>query len=313
MLKRSGFDLDTAVFLAEASAAAYSEAGARAFAKENGFSQIELFDRGNVQGYWCGANDSALLVFRGTNNIGQWLRDFQALPAPHEWGWVHLGFSRGVDAVARDLRPFDESAGKAGRHIWIAGHSLGGALAVLAAARLRVKNICAPLVLTYGQPAVGLADFASRFDAELSRSLWHVVNQNDVVPRVPPLYSHCGVVKRIIRPGALEAVAEDDGAAQLERPVVPPSTFGRSETLQEIIGVTMPATLETATPERVEISDVGPSSLSNFEFARLQVALGAGESAGMEGVFLEGAMPFFKDHHIGAYIQLLKDIRDSRA
>jgi hypothetical protein len=307
ILERDGFDLDTAVLLAEASAAAYSEVGAKNFASRLRFAQVTPFDSANVQGYWCGSDNVALLVFRGTNNIGQWIRDLRVLPAPQEWGWVHLGFASAIAAVENDLRGFDAVAALPCKHVWVSGHSLGGALAVLAAARLKIKKICAPLLHTYGQPAVGLADFAQRFDAELPNRLWHVINQRDVVPRVPPLYRHCGVSKHIVRPGALE----DLEGLQSTTPPPVARNYTQEETLRDIILDGARQTGLEAPQPGPQLNESQPAPLNELEFGRLQVALGAGEPPGMEGVTLEGAIPFLDDHRISEYIRLLKDIRDT--
>jgi hypothetical protein len=312
LLKRGTFDLETAVFLAEASAAAYSQTGAKDFVLRADFPRLASFDSGNVQGFWCDSDDVALLVFRGTNNIGQWIRDLKVLPASHEWGWVHLGFTTGIAAVEEELRKFDQFASRPGKHIWVSGHSLGGALAVLAAARLKIKGICAPSLHTYGQPAVGLSDFAQKFDSELPNRLWHVINQSDVVPRVPPLYRHCGVSKRIVRPGILEALGGLESATRDQRH---PSggSYTQEETLRDVIlGGADVQGLETVpvnTQLLPQLSESEPVPLT--EFGRLQVALGAGEPPGMEGVALEGAIPFLDDHRITEYIRLLKEVRDT--
>lgn len=208
VLAGSGFNLDTAVFLAEASSVAYSDSDKiDEWTGTAGFEKSAYFDSGNVQGFWCASQESALLVFRGTSNPGQWLRDVRFLPAPYPWGHVHIGFRDGVAAVETFLAAFDTSA-RSVPHVWVAGHSLGGALAVIAAARLKVKTGVSAGIHTYGQPAVGLNDFAERYNVELPLRLWRFVNQSDIVTRVPPgpLYRHVGTVKRIVRPGVLEAM-----------------------------------------------------------------------------------------------------------
>jgi predicted lipase len=137
LLTRNGPDLDVAVFLAEASAAAYAEGDARDFVSNKGLSNYAPIDSDNVQGFYCSTQQAALLVFRGTSNIGQWIRDLRVLPAAfRDWGWAHLGFVTGIAGVETSLEGFDEIA-KSRTHVWVAGHSLGGALAVLAAARLK--------------------------------------------------------------------------------------------------------------------------------------------------------------------------------
>jgi hypothetical protein len=213
LLRAVEFNLDDAVAFAEASSKAYaSNADIAAYCAGLGFAESTPFDSGDVQGYWCAAaGDVALLAFRGTSNPGQWIRDLRVWPVAHPWGHVHVGFSTGVAAVETALRAFDAAAATA-RVVWIVGHSLGGALAVLAAARMKINGVASQAalrVITFGQPAVGMSDFAERFAVEMPAHLWRVVNQSDPVTRVPPwpLFRHTGIVKRIVRPGVLEAVA----------------------------------------------------------------------------------------------------------
>lgn len=207
LLTRSGLDLDIAVLLAEASLAAYDEAlTPEEWAGSRGFARPVSFNQSNVQGFWTTAPGGvALLAFRGTSNIGQWLRDANFLPASHPWGRVHAGFADGVRDVEAHLQAFDAAAAAA-PHFWITGHSLGGALAVIAAARFRMKGLN-PSLYTYGQPRVGLGGFRDTFESELPGRLHRFVNQSDIVPRVPPglLYRHLDILKRIVRPGSLEA------------------------------------------------------------------------------------------------------------
>ncbi|AUX44613.1 uncharacterized protein SOCE26_060790 [Sorangium cellulosum] len=76
--------------------------------------------------------------------------------------------------------------------LYVTGHSLGGALAVVAAALLHVdpsmEGIRRKLrgVYTYGQPMVGFSDFTTRFDEEFGRKLFRHVYGKDIVPCLPP-------------------------------------------------------------------------------------------------------------------------------
>lgn len=233
LLTRTGLDLDVAVFLAEASAVAYSPAVAiRAWALANGFgAQCTPFDHDNIQGFWCVAGDVALLAFRGTSNPAQWIRDLRLIPLEHPWGRVHAGFKGGIDLSEPDVFAFEKAAAAAKR-VWVTGHSLGGALAVMAAARLKIHGITSSLY-TYGQPRVGLGGFAERFASELSDALIRFVNQDDIVPRVPPglLYRHTGIVKHIV-PGALEGTGND--LADTEPPPMSEEEFAAlQETLRK--------------------------------------------------------------------------------
>jgi pimeloyl-ACP methyl ester carboxylesterase len=70
-----------------------------------------------------------------------------------------------------------------GRSLWLCGHSLGGALATLAADRLTGVTG----VFTFGSPAVGDARFASRWNVPGKRFR----NFTDIVPWLPMLkYRH---------------------------------------------------------------------------------------------------------------------------
>jgi hypothetical protein len=311
LLTRNQPDLDIAVFLAEASAAAYPTGDAPGFVANRGLSGYTTFDSGNVQGFYCSTEQAALLVFRGTSNIGQWIRDARVMPTPfRDWGWAHLGFVKGIEAVEASLQEFDKVA-KSRAHLWVAGHSLGGALAVLAAARLKSLEVCTPLVLTYGQPAVGFADFVASFNSKLPSRLWHVINQQDIVPRVPPTpYHHCNTPKQIVRPGVLEAPQGMEAAA----PSLPEArNYSQAETLSQIIPRSQGLESIDAAAGDLMLETHAPSQLDTFEFGRLQLALGAGEPAGLEGMALEGALPFISDHSISEYIRLLKDIRAAPA
>jgi hypothetical protein len=84
-------------------------------------------------------------------------------------------------------------------NLWIAGHSLGSAIASLLHARILFspQDLGPDLVLRqgymYGCPRVASADFISRFDfaasqpfGDTTRSLWRVIDRWDVVTHVPP-------------------------------------------------------------------------------------------------------------------------------
>jgi hypothetical protein len=86
--------------------------------------------------------------------------------------------------------------------VFITGHSLGGALAMLCALEFCRELLPVSGVYTFGQPRAGNAAFANLFDAtfapggsKLKDITFRVVNQNDIVPRTPGWllgYRHCG-------------------------------------------------------------------------------------------------------------------------
>jgi pimeloyl-ACP methyl ester carboxylesterase len=177
-----------------------SEAALLAYAEESfatprfdraGFTRVRFFDAGSTQCYVASNAAYAIVAFRGTesrprageNPYGQfmsdWVTDFdiRMIPTPHG-GRIHQGFDRALNEIWDELEEYLSQLTSAGCALWITGHSLGGALATLAAARIpRLIG-----VHTFGAPRVGDKTFAERFDKPLYR--W--VNNNDVVPHLPP-------------------------------------------------------------------------------------------------------------------------------
>ena len=148
---------------------------------------------------------------------------------------------------------------------------------MLAAARLKQQGIEVH-IYTYGQPRVGLDGFADRFDAELPERLCRFINQSDIVPRLPPglVYRHSGNVKRIVRPGQLEALAD-----------------------------------AAATPAELAETDLPPLTDAEYE-SLLERMEGDPAAATLDSAALEGVTDLFGDHAIADYIRLLSEIRDQQ-
>lgn len=106
---------------------------------------------------------------------------------------VHTGFLNGWNEIrAEVLRTIDDAlARNPSYHIIATGHSLGGALAELAAAVIR--NTRTPVALyTFGAPRVGNAAFSNYVSRQLGGN-YRVVNADDGVPNLPPAglgYTH---------------------------------------------------------------------------------------------------------------------------
>jgi len=322
-------NLDIAVLLAEASQAAYGRIGPddpsaddtvdspAQWAAKTGFDAVNTFDNNNLQGFWCVHDEVALLAFRGTSNPRQWIRDARFFPAPYPWGRLHVGFRNGVNAHTADLRKFmNAAAAGSAAFVWMTGHSLGGALAVISASKLTLLGppaVVPPRVYTYGQPRVGLSGFAERFKQEFPERLVRFINEDDIVPRVPPIFQHTGLPKHIIRPGVLElAMAENAPALSDEQ-------SERFAALQRacarVPGAVVPESMAEVAPDASpRLIDDEPQALTPQQFADLQYGLGATpapqEGASAAESVPEGAIsiPAFDDHAIGNYIQRLKEL-----
>lgn len=214
---RLGF-LTRAIYLARASDLAYKD-DANWTAKQLGVSRVHAFGYPanqlipNTCGFWFRHDKVAALVFRGSKTKQNWLANFDVFPLEsrnHPWGTVHPGFWASFQCmIDSELSRFAEEAEKADT-IWLSGHSLGGAFAVLAAAWLKQKKGWNANILTYGQPMTGLADFKAQFDRELPNCLTRIINGKDVIPRLPGMdYVHIGQAKKIKGDG-LQALGSTD-------------------------------------------------------------------------------------------------------
>ncbi|MEM7254787.1 MAG: lipase family protein [Pseudomonadota bacterium] len=184
-----GFSPRRAWWLAELSLLAYLEpAQARPHLARLNLDQRVFIDRDATQGWWLGGADWAVVAFRGTEieerddlmtDADAWLHRL----APGA-GAVHRGFHHALESVWPDLESL--AANPNIRRIWTTGHSLGGALALLAARRFTQPAE----VVTFGCPRVGDRAFARAFRPRHYR----VVYRNDMVPMVPPpgIYKHAG-------------------------------------------------------------------------------------------------------------------------
>jgi hypothetical protein len=143
-----------------------------------------------------------ILAFRGTepSNVINWLTDADTTLRPFHGGRIHSGFYANVEALWGYIDQKITAAmgsqngnghGEGLRTLYITGHSLGAAMAVIAAARIFTPEYAdwQPLVMgvyTFGQPMVGDAEFARQSERRFGPKLFRHVYRHDVVPRLPP-------------------------------------------------------------------------------------------------------------------------------
>ncbi|MEO6784644.1 MAG: lipase family protein [Chthoniobacteraceae bacterium] len=184
-----------AVALCNAALLAYSpQDEVRRFLDKWGFDHATFrpLRRADTQGFVVRGPAGVIVSFRGTEptNIADWLSDvdFHRVKSGNLPGLVHGGFAVALDAVKDDLLSAIRELAGGGQPVWITGHSLGGALAVLAAAVLKFDAGFDGIAgtYTYGQPRMSDEGFCNEFEAVLGDCLFRYVNDHDIVPHAVP-------------------------------------------------------------------------------------------------------------------------------
>ncbi|MGW2633493.1 lipase family protein [Streptomyces chattanoogensis] len=146
----------------------------------------------DTQAYTMASDTMIVTAFRGTEptNLRDWLSDATTPPSPgpNHTGYIHYGFGIALDSIWPQVRAALDEFHDNGQTLWFSGHSLGGALAMLAAARLHFEEprLTADGVYTFGQPRTCDPTLAQEYNSAFTDRMYRFVNNNDIVPQLPP-------------------------------------------------------------------------------------------------------------------------------
>lgn len=145
--------------------------------KALGYTIVEFFDINGAQAYLLKGVDSHVLSFRGTevtekSDVLADLKSGKNIEACG--GKVHVGFKGEINklwpAIERTIADIDT--------VYVTGHSLGAAMATIAASRMQAKVAA---LVTFGSPRVGNHEFVNN----LAVTHYRVQNNCDDVTEVP--------------------------------------------------------------------------------------------------------------------------------
>jgi len=224
----TSYDPRIAWWLAQCSALAYANKATTATElKRVGFERVLFFDSDGTQAFLAqhpghGGGRFAILAFRGTEqdsvdiltDINCATRLFpnenllESISATqNDKLYAHSGFLTGLQHIwgsalppgISELYPEAEWKGDQGvsnaicelaqdASLYITGHSLGGALATLAAYKALIYSSqkAVTALYTFGAPRVAKRSFVRAIQVELNGRFYRIVNHLDVVPRLPP-------------------------------------------------------------------------------------------------------------------------------
>lgn len=197
--QQSQWHVGNAWWCSEISRAIYRRNDRQDWFAKVGLREVQFFEEHSTQAALLVAADPvaphAVLVFRGTNDLRDWYTNLRV--ATESWpagGAVHTGFA----AALRQVWPqVCDALTSLSLPTFVTGHSLGGALATLAATRAEFAA-----AYSFGAPRVGDAAFWQSLRCPMHR----VVNDRDVVPTLPPSslgYQHGGNLHHIAAPGTV--------------------------------------------------------------------------------------------------------------
>jgi len=196
---RAGFNLDTARAMAWMSQLAYETRfpdKIKRIAKGWELSDVHILEQptkstlplSSTHGVLATTKDALIIAFAGTDplNLMNWISDFY-LGTPD--ADVHQGFEDAADAVWMDVGDAIEQCIKDDHALFITGHSLGAAIALVIADRARREKelqLQQAEVYVFGSPRVGRDDFVSRYNERFGSTTYRFVHGRDIVPTVPP-------------------------------------------------------------------------------------------------------------------------------
>ena len=176
---------DRAVIAAKLSAIAYmKEKPAINAAKKLGFPWAKLISRDGAEVLVAKDRNDLWFAFRGTepSKLNDVLADLNVIKqAAVAGGKVHGGFQKEVNDLWMDVLAEIEHNDqlKVRKDVYMTGHSLGAAMATIAATRYQPHEL-----FTFGSPRVG----GPRFIKHVKCPHYRFMNNNDIVCRIPPAW-----------------------------------------------------------------------------------------------------------------------------
>lgn len=180
---------------------------ARDAATAMGLAKFERITIGHHSVTLLHGNDTLTVAFRGTAGWADvLLTDIDMYPALRPYGRVHRGFARATEMIWPKLSGKLTEALQSGKRLGFTGHSLGGAMAVIAALKtatdLATKDVD---LVTFGQPPLASLRTKRALEAAGLNNFTRYVSSVDIFPLGPGMwFFHSGRLTYIDADGAAD-------------------------------------------------------------------------------------------------------------
>lgn len=171
--------------------------------RDSSRKRLVIAFRGTEQVRWKDLRTDLMLVPTGLNPErigGDFKKEVQ----------VHSGFLSAYDSVRTRILSlielatgysYDGGEELSKWHVYVTGHSLGGALATLLALELSSSQLAkrgniSVTMYNFGSPRVGNRNFADVYNQKVKDS-WRLINRRDIIPTIPRLMGYCHVAQPI--------------------------------------------------------------------------------------------------------------------
>ena len=199
MVTHIGFDKGLALFLADCCLQAYNQFNYRqTFNIPEGYTLVHSILAAPAKtldsyGFIMESKHNIIIAFRGSRSNPDWIANAAILQTYFPYTRIkiktHSGFaaiySTCRQQIMNALNTLDSS-----KQLFITGHSLGGALAVLCTLDTAVNTAYKdPVMYSFGSPRIGNPKFVQVYNEIIDNSV-RIVNTNDIVSLLPPTVVH---------------------------------------------------------------------------------------------------------------------------
>lgn len=164
--------------------------------EDPGFKSVHGVSKNSAQAALVEHESFLAMVFRGTDELADWIDNLNAFPEQALFGAFHRGFLHSVQDIWDVLfTRYTELNQCKPRALFLTGHSLGGAMSTVASSILIQQDEPFTAAYTFGQPRAVTRETARVYNVEACSKTFRFQNNNDIVTRAPARlmgYSHVG-------------------------------------------------------------------------------------------------------------------------